>query len=112
METRAETLAAMAKNSVLVRQVAQRFITGEHTPEDGPAYGHALLALVEEVDGLRADVAEALERQTAAIEELDALCEQQRETIEQLLVENDDLRARLYLQDRKAPNAERRWPDA
>jgi hypothetical protein len=102
METQADAL---------VRQYAQEFITGTRTDVPGPDYGYALLALVEESAGLRATVAAALARQTAAIEELEALCEQQRATIESLVVENDDLRATLYVQDCKAPHAARRCAD-
>jgi hypothetical protein len=42
------------------------------------------------------------------MEEIEVLLEQQRQTIEALVEENDMLRAQLYAQDRKAPNAERR----
>jgi hypothetical protein len=105
METRVEVLADLYRGNERLRQVAYQFITGASTPEDGPAYGYALLALVEHTDALR-DGLSALVQQAEAIEHLEALIDRQAATLDGLLAENDALRAKLYLQDRQRQGSE------
>jgi hypothetical protein len=92
------------------QQFAQDLITGIRFVA-GREYGEILLrvlaGLEEQVDerdrlDARVDALDArVDALAADVEETQALCDQQRETIAALLVENEDLRAKLYLQDRQ-----------
>jgi hypothetical protein len=96
----------------MLRQYAQEFITGARVELAGPDAGHTLLwaletleawevhlqALQPDLNGLR-DHIDALKDD---VDELTGLMEYQRATIEHLVVENDALRAKLYVQDRQS----------
>ena len=100
-----------------LRHSAQELMAGRHTEHLGPEVGHALLALLEKCEELEAHmqavaaryqelwerVAAWDERWQAELEEIRDFNERQREMIEYLFVENEDLRAKLYVQERQKP---------
>ena len=87
----------------ILRQWAQECIAGTRTAAAGPELGQALLTLLDIVKGHRPRLA-ALESRLDDVQALyERLIGQQRETIEALSADNDALRAKLSLYERKAP---------
>jgi len=89
----------------ILRQRAHEYISGTRTEIGGPEDGHATLALLDILDDHEHRL-DAVEVAQADIDAAYELIEQQRLTIEALLDENDDLRAKLYVYERKVPPAE------
>ena len=87
----------------ILRQWAQECIAGTRTAAAGPELGQALLTLLDIVEGHRPRLI-ALESRLDDVQALyERLIGQQRETIEALSADNDALRAKLSLYERKAP---------
>jgi hypothetical protein len=87
----------------ILRQWAQECIAGTRTAAAGPELGQALLTLLDIVEGHRPRLI-ALESRLDDVQDLyERLIGQQRETIEALSADNDALRAKLSLYERKAP---------
>ena len=87
----------------ILRQWAQECIAGTRTAAAGPELGQALLTLLDIVEGHRPRLI-ALESRLDDVQDLyERLIGQQRETIEALSADNDALRTKLSLYERKAP---------